>query len=319
MAARVLERDDMRLLGVERTSRIGRWSNRSRQRFVEDRRRAYEEFEELLAENGWPGGERRIALEDGFAIDRSGTLPFTEQLIAEMEPVIEERGLKPWLDQGKPFLQNLLPADGVARYPSLLDFGTSSVVLAAVAEPFGFVPHLSSSLPRGIRLQESSIVHDPTPLGPWRDSQLWHLDYHTFPTLYVITLIREVTEESGPFTFVSASVSARVANALGYRSRRCPYRLDDELFFSLVDPSEVYLLTGSPGTTLFIESASCFHMGSRNAVVPRHQVQYAYASPIKNDFGFFLRPQVEFPVREGDSRLRRMVCDRNWQPDGRTA
>lgn len=313
--AKALEHDDMRPLGIERTSRIARWWNRERLPLLEARRRWYEErFEELLDENGWPGGRRRIELEDGFLLDTSNSLPYLDRLLEEMSAVIEERGLQKWEDLGKPFLQNILPEDAPVRYPSLVDFATSSQVIAAVAPVFGYVPHLSTSLPRGIRLQESSNTHDPTPNAPWRDSQNWHRDYHTEPTFYLITLIKEVTEECGPLTYVSASVSKRVSEAFRYRSMRCSYRITDEQFFSVVDPAEVRRLVGPPGTTLFIDSSACFHMGSRNAVVPRYQTQYAYSSPVKSDFSEILRVQLSYPVKDGDSTLRRMVCDRDWVP-----
>src|SRR4051812_2657064 len=89
--AKRLEHDDMRLLGIDRTSAIARWTNRSRARYLEPRRRAYEErFAELLDENGWPGAKRTVALEDGFYLDTSNTLPHLDRLIAEMDEVIEE-------------------------------------------------------------------------------------------------------------------------------------------------------------------------------------------------------------------------------------
>lgn len=312
--AKALEYDDMRPLGIERTSRIARWWNRERLPLLAARRRWYEErFEQLLDENGWPGGRRRIELEDGFALDSSNSLPYLDRLIEEMSSVIEERGLQKWEDLGKPFLQNILPEDAPVRYPSLVDFGTSSQVIAAVAPVFGYVPHFSTSLPRGIRLQESSNIHDPTPHAPWRDSQNWHRDYHTEPTVYLM-LIKEVTEDCGPLTYVSASVSKRVSEAFRYRSIRCSYRITDEEFFSVVDPAEVHRLVGPPGTTLFIDSSACFHMGSRNPVVPRYQTQYAYSSPVKSDFSEILRVQLSYPVKESDSTLRKMVCDRDWVP-----
>jgi len=313
--AKALEYDDMRPLGIERTARIARWWNRERRPLIDVRRRWYEErFEELLEENGWPGGRRKIELVDGLALDASNGLPHLDRLLGEMSSVIDERGLRKWEDLGKPFLQNILPEDAPLRYPSLIDFGTSSHVMAAVAPSFGYVPHFSTSLPRGIRLQESSNAHDPTPNAPWRDSQNWHRDYHTEPTFYVVTLIREVTDECGPLHYVSASVSERVSEAFRYRSRGCSYRITDEQFHSVVDPSEVHKLVGAPGTTLFIDSSACFHMGSRNPVVPRYQTQYAYSSPVKSDFSEILRVQLSYPTGASDSTLRKMVCDRDWLP-----
>jgi hypothetical protein len=314
--AKLLERDDMALLGIDRTARIARWWNRGRRPQIDLRRRWYDErFDELLDENGWPGGERRLELVDGFLLDTSNSLPHLDRLIAEMDGVIDERGLQKWEDLGKPYLQNILPEDAPSRYPSLVDFATSSAVISAVAPTFGYVPHLSPSLPRGIRLQESSNNHDPTPLAPWRDSQNWHRDYHTEPTFYVITLIREVTDECGPLHYVSASVSRRVSEAFHYRSRQCSYRLTDEQFYSVVDPAEIHVLSGSPGTTLLIDSSACFHMGSRNPVVPRYQTQYAYSSPVKSDFSEILRVQLTTPFNEGDSTLRKLLCDRDFRAE----
>jgi hypothetical protein len=314
--AKALEHDDMQRLGIDRTTRIAQWWNRGRRPLLELRRRAYEErFEDVLAENGWPNGEVRLRLSDGFVLDTSGSLPFLDRLLAEMDEVIEERGLQKWEDLGKPYLQNILPPDFAERYPSLVDFGTSSRVMAVVAPAYGYIPHLSTSLPRGIRLQESSTVHDPTPLV-WRDSQYWHRDYHTEPTFYVITLVRDVTDDCGPLHYVSASVSERVTKAFRYRSRHCSYRITDEQFYSVVDPSEVHKLVGPPGTTLFIDSTACFHMGSRNPVTPRYQVQYAYSSPVKSDFSEIIRHQLSYPWSSSDSTLRQMVCNRDWRDSG---
>jgi len=317
--AKALEHDDMARLGIDRTTRIARWWNRERAPLVEFRRLAYESsFDALLDENGWPDTRERLELVDGFYLDTSHTLPHLRQLIDQMDDVIDERGLQKWEDLGKPYLQNILAGDALERYPALLDFGTSSRVLAAVAPSFQFIPHLSTSLPRGVRLQESSTKFDPTPTAPPRDSQNWHRDYHTEPTFYVITLIRDVTEECGPLHYVSASVSERVTTALRYRTRHCSYRVTDAQFLSVVDPSEIKVLTGPPGTTLYIDSSACFHMGSRNPVSPRYQTQYAYASPVKSDFSKIVRTKVAYPSRPEDSTLRRMLCDRDWTPPGAT-
>jgi hypothetical protein len=135
--AKMLERDDMALLGIDWTSQIARWWNRSRRPLIDLRRRWYEErFDGLLDENGWPGGERRIELEDGFYLDTSNTLPHLDRLLDEMNGVIEERGLQKWEDLGKPYLQNILPEDAPTRYPSLVDFGTSSTVISVVAPAY---------------------------------------------------------------------------------------------------------------------------------------------------------------------------------------
>ena len=64
------------------------------------------------------------------------------------------------------------------------------------------------------------------------------------------------------------------------------------------------------GTVLFLDSGRCFHFGSRKPANPRYQLQYAYVSPIRNDFSDLIRPQVSFPVRSDDPMSRRLALDR---------
>ena len=61
---------------------------------------------------------------------------------------------------------------------------------------------------------------------------------------------------------------------------------------------------------LFLESSACLHFGSRLPVKPRYQLQYAFVSPVRNDFLELWRPQRVYPVGQGDSLLRRLVLDR---------
>jgi hypothetical protein len=56
---------------------------------------------------------------------------------------------------------------------------------------------------------ESNAALDPNSAGPFRESQLYHLDIHDTPLVYVLVLVDDVTDESGPWTFLPASVSAR--------------------------------------------------------------------------------------------------------------
>src|SRR3954453_8354104 len=73
--AQALGKDDMRRLGLKRTGAIARSFNRADMRYVEFRRRLYEErFEELLTRAGW-SPRNRIVMRDGFAIDDSRSLP----------------------------------------------------------------------------------------------------------------------------------------------------------------------------------------------------------------------------------------------------
>jgi hypothetical protein len=308
--ARAIQKDDMRRLGLRRTGALARGFNRRGRHAIEFRRRLYEgRFEELLDEAGG-APEPRIRLEDGFALDTSHSLPHLDDLLAAGERLVGEYGGRKW-EHEKPFLQNINPESAIDRYPVLLDFITTAPMLAAVTPTFGYIPALSGLLPRGVRLMESSTTFDPAPDGPWRESQLYHRDYHSTPTLYVIVALRDIGPDDGPLHFLGAEASRRVDEALDYGARGVPYRLTDEQVYSIVDPDEVHRFAMPAGTVLWIESSRCFHFGSRRPADPRYQIQYAFTSPVRNDFLTLWRPQRRYPVSPEDSELRRVVLDRS--------
>jgi hypothetical protein len=308
--AQAIQKDDMRRLGLRRTSALGRFLNRAGRRSLEFRRRLYEErFEELLDEAGG-APEPRIELSDGFAIDESRSLPHLAALIDAGERLVSEYAGQKW-EHEKPYLQNINPEGAIDRYPALLDFITSAPMLATVAPVFGYIPPLSRLLPRGVRLMESSTRFDPDADGPFRESQLYHRDYHSTPTIYVIVALRDIGPDDGPLHFLGAEASRRVDEALGYGNRGVPYRLSDEVVHSVVDREEVHRFSVAAGTVLWIESSRCYHFGSRRPANDRYQVQYAYTSPVRNDFLELWRTQRVYPTTPSDPRLRRVALDRD--------
>jgi hypothetical protein len=308
--AKALQKDDMRRFGLRRTGEFGRRFNRRFAPRARVRRRLYEQrFEELLEENGGVPATR-IELRDGFAIDRSRSLPHLDAVLAAGTELIGEYGDQKW-ELEKAFLQNINPESAIDRFPSLLDFATSSAMLAAVGPSFDSIPILSGLLPRGVRLMESSTKFDPDADGPWRESQLYHRDYHSSPTVYVVVALRDIDPDDGPLHFLGKAASRRVTDALDYGARGVPYRLTDADVYSIVDESEVQRFSVPAGTVLFIESSACFHFGSRRPAKPRYQMQYAFVSPVRNDFQELWRPQRVYPIARSDSRLRRLVLDRS--------
>jgi hypothetical protein len=290
--AQAVQRDDARRLGLRTTGAMARRFNRGGERFVDSRRRLYEErFDELLEANGGRPADP-IVLEDGFAFDESRSLPQLDALLADGEDLIE-RYAGGIYELEKGYLQDISPDSAMDTHPSLLDFVTSSEVVAAAAPAFGFVPALPGTIPQGVRLMESSTEHDSS------------------PTVYVIVALRDIDPEDGPLHFIGKAASRRVIEKFGYGRRGVPYRLTDEAVYSVVDPGEVHRFAVPAGTVLFIESSACFHFGSRRPAKPRFQIQYSFASPVRSDFMELWRPQRVFPVRPSDSELRRLVLDRS--------
>jgi hypothetical protein len=123
----------------------------------------------------------------------------------------------------------------------------------------------------------------------------------------VIVAVRDIDPDDGPLHFLGKAASRRVADAVGYGRRGVPYRLSDAVVHRHVDPSEVHRFAAKAGTVLLIESSACMHFGSRRPAKPRYQFQYSYTSPQRNDFMELWRARRVYPVRPGDSELRRLV------------
>lgn len=316
--ARVLEHNDKSVIGVNNTMALARTYNRFRYgRYQEVRQRAgTEELGALLAENRVATGEPAVGttldLRDGWVVDGLESLPGLAAMLEQANEVIDRRTGTQWEEFTRPFLQNLLPQEWLTEYPALLDFATSSALVGTLARYAGFVPVLSGAQPRGVRIMESSTWYDPAPTGPLRNSQMLHRDFHAVPLLYVIVALRDITEESGPFVWAGMETSDRVARAAADGARRNPHYYPDARIRHHFREEEFHQLVGKKGTVLIIDSSRCFHYGSRNPVVPRYHLQLAYVPACRTDFTGPLRPQVRYPLRPGDSRLRRIVLDRDY-------
>jgi len=323
-AAAKVEDDHNRLLGSRATMRLARAfnsvKNRRCVRFREGQRLR---LEELVRENGAPRVPI-VEMRDGWVIDTSRSLPHLDRMVADAQEIIAERAGAVRGGGSREFFQQIVTDAHIARYPSILDFATSSDVLLPAIRYLGFIPALSTAKPLGVRLAESDQRFVPDWDGKYRASQLFHCDYHDTPMVYVIVCLRDVTRESGPFSFLPISASDRARAALGYHRRGVPYRMSDDEVFSAVDRKELVEFAYPAGTVLFLDSSRCFHYGSRDCVKPRYLMMYAYVSVRRTDFTDLLRREsdrplvdpetrdrrMRYPVKPGDSLLRRMALDR---------
>lgn len=309
--ARRFYQNYMKPLGIANYRALSKAYNswRYRRRASTHREAFANELETLLNENGPGWQDYNVTLNDGWALDRSGTLPHLDELLKESAGIIAERGGKKHSSAQQPYFRSLSFEGDDTRYPSLLNFVLSSQVLKIACEHLGTVPILSKTRPPGWRMMESNAKLDTRPNPVLTESQFFHLDLHDSPLLYVIVLLDEVTEECGPWSFLPQSVSTRAAEAMGYQRRGSEYRVTDELMYSHVSREDLIVFTGKPGDVLFIDSSKCFHYGSRNAQKPRFLMMYAYTTPCRADMTLtFMQPML-YPRYETDSRIRRMVLD----------
>ncbi len=313
VAAR-LHRDHMSRLGIAKTMRIAHAYNRLKFGRTDNwRRKMYREhFDELVQENG-PLVRPRVQMNDGWALDTSMTLPHLDRVLNDSREIISERaGQRLPGEVYRSYFQDVWTPQDVEKYPSIMDFTTSSDVIAVAADYLQCIPALSTTLPPGIRFVESNAAFDQQPDAP-HDSQLFHIDYYSLPNFYVIVLLEDTTSAHGPWTFLPKSVSKRVATQLGYWGKSRGYRVSDEEMYSVVDRKEVIEFTGKRGSVLFIESSGCFHYGSRNSIKPRFQLMIGFNGVCRTDFSeVVMTPQVH-PTTDSDSRLRKMVLNKHFK------
>jgi hypothetical protein len=328
--ATALEADHNRLLGTNHTMRLAHWLNRiANRRYQGHRQHLYAgHLDELFAENG-PASRPPLRMIDGWALDESRSLPHLDRLLADSQEIIKERGGVARRGGDRAFFQQIVNDDALARFPSILDFATSTDVLRTVTDYMGIIPTLSVAKPLGVRLNESWQAYAGLSHGRYQESQLFHCDYHDMPMVYIIVALCDITLRHGPFCFLPAAASRRAAATLGYGQRGTPHRLSDEALYAVADRQDLVEFTCPAGTVLFIDSSSCFHFGSRDALTRRHMMMYAYVSVSRCDFGDLLRPEspgpvpdaqsdlirMKYPVRPGSSRLHSLVAD-PWFIDG---
>jgi len=311
--AKRLHHNHMECLGIRNTMRLALAYNQAKFQRQDELRHALfrDRWGKLIDENG-PPDRPVIEMKDGWALDTSMSLPHLDQMLEDSREIIAERSGSRRSKPGayRSYFQDVWTPEDLDRYPSFLDFATSSEVLSVVANYIGCVPALSSTLPSGIRFVESNAAFDDQPDQP-HDSQLYHVDYYSLPNVYVLVLLEDTTSEHGPWTFLPRSVSQRAAAALGNWELGRGYRFSDEEVFAVADRSQAIEFTYPRGTVLFIESSGCLHFGSRNSVKPRFQLMLGYTGACRTDFSELIMTPKVYPVRSNDSVLRKLVLNKN--------
>ena len=160
--ARYLDDGPMSRLGIRNTMRLARaYNGMLRGKYASYRRAVRrDELDVLMHENGRSGGSIN-QINDGWAIDTSGSLPHLRELLDEADAVIREPRAKAEPDgRYRAFFRNILVPGDLERCPSFLNFICSSDVVATVSEYLGFIPCLSRTVPAGVRFTESWMGHD---------------------------------------------------------------------------------------------------------------------------------------------------------------
>jgi len=107
---------------------------------------------------------------------------------------------------------------------------------------------------------------------PYTSSQLYHCDDTALKMIKFFIYCDDVAADDGPFELVDATRSQMVRDRVNYRYGGRAYRVGDAAMDALVPPGEQHGFLGPSGTSFVVDTARCFHRGSRIRKQNRHRM-----------------------------------------------
>jgi hypothetical protein len=191
---------------------------------------------------------------------------------------------------GKTFVAEMLSDRQLGTLPALFSTAVDEGVLTAVMQTMGLLPHL-----------ESIDIIASRHTGPkLTASQLWHYDVNDVRIVKLFVYLNDCGPQNGPFTFIPAASSRRIAGAVGHY-------VGDEHIETFVPRSQWRVVEGAAGTAFLIDTGRCYHFGSRSI-----ETRYAYVATYSSGIGYMRRSSMWGAIvgqRSAElSPLQRAVC-----------
>jgi hypothetical protein len=150
-----------------------------------------------------------------------------------------------------------------------MKFALDQSLLKTIGKYIGMLPVIENIM----------IWYSPNEKDIEGSSQYYHLDGQDVRTMQVFIFLDDIDKDCGPFTFVDASASEKIANFTKYKKSGDIKRFDDEMVENMIQPNESHVLTGKKGEVYICDTDRCFHYGSRMAKKPRQMIVFQYYSP----------------------------------------
>ena len=204
-----------------------------------------------------------------FISRRDGYRLFDDAAFPELSAVVEasravfERHRDEVTDPkayNKPYFFNVLETADLRTHPVLADFALSRPVTAAAAGYLGQPPRLHSI---GVFY---SAVNDTVD-----GSQMYHVDGDALSQVKCFVNVWDVKPGGGAFTFLPKGLTPR-----RFRSGGLLKTLSDEAVSTAVPDTEQMVVTGRPGSGVFVDTSRCLHQGSRARDHSRLVFQFQY-------------------------------------------
>lgn len=191
---------------------------------------------------------------------------------------------------GKMFFEELLADDDLRLFPAFFAAAIEERLLTQVLQAIGMVPHLES-----IDILASSQTGKELTA-----SQLWHYDVNDVRIIKLFVYLEDCGARNGPFTFIPAGDSQRVAHAVGHY-------VQDDFIAGHVPRDRWRAIEGPAGTAFLIDTGRCYHFGSRCEAT-----RYAYVVTYSSGLKFMRRARLWRSLvgarPDNLSPLQRRVC-----------
>ena len=187
----------------------------------------------------------------------------TTELVSEGQRKLADAQTLPQY-RSKAFFSQLLSGKELDLSSVFLRFALEEKMLKTVARYFDVAPFLESV----------DLLYSKPLGGPPSASQQWHKDRTDRRIIKVFVYINEVTPRNGPLSLLPRQESSRVPEYLYHY-------VSDETMARHVPLSKTVALTGQAGTTIMIDSETCYHLGSRC-----EEPRLAYIAYYTSGFGY---------------------------------
>jgi len=159
----------------------------------------------------------RMDRRDGYALVNPSQLPGVERVIPLALDLFNEKKRQLEASSGPAselhakkwaFMRSVLNNRDLYEHPGLVDFALSDGLLSLVTNYLGTIPHLNR-----VDLLYSVAHGGEEAIS----SQIYHLDPEGRRQAKLFLNLREVGPDEGPFTFIPASETERIVNAVKQR------------------------------------------------------------------------------------------------------
>ena len=206
--------------------------------------------------------DMRLDRRDGYTMLPPGSVANTGEIIELSLRLFEEKQREAAARSGNSkkwaFLRSILTNQDLARNPRLVDFALSDSLLSLVTNYLGTIPHLN----------RIDLLYSVNHGGEEAiSSQIYHLDPEGTRQAKLFMNLRDVGPDEGPFTFIPASETTRIVNAVKQRrledTEMAAGRYSDEELAAVDGLQKAIAVDGPKGSAALVDTSLCLHFGSR--------------------------------------------------------